>query len=158
MNDKKKVCLAYVAILVVGAVLLQYSLVNIFEFEKLEFTAKDISYVELFSEGLDISTEIHDKADIDKLIQSINNSEKVAFDIKLCGSSVPPYGIRFYFYDENTEEFLFVPKTYNHELRIATMNRNRSFFKGDLYYVFWDLIAENNLDSDIQNLYQSSIN
>ena len=155
---KKSKLVKLIVIFSMMILLFLYQFKDIFVFDKLQFTAGDVYYVELFSEGLDIFTRIDDKADIDKLIQSINNSEKVAFDIKLCGSSVPPYGIRFYFYDENAEDFLFVPKSYNHEMRVATMTRKTSFFKGDLYYVFWDLIAENNQDPNVQNLYRSSIN
>ncbi len=157
MKKKTRNIISVLIALLLIPVILYYC---IFGFEHLDFTAADVDYMELYSEGLEISTAITAREDIDQLINSVNNCRKKAFDFRLIGSSVPPYGIRFYLSDGNTEEFRFIPKKCNHETRTAVMDEmgHFGFFEGDLYYIFWDLVAKNNADPHVQEMYHYSTN
>ena len=130
-------------------------------FDKLDFSAEEVKYMELYSEGMDIKTAISDYEDIERLIDSINSSRSAGIRPALWGSSVPPYGILFYFKDGRMEEFRFIPKEYDRDAGTAVMDRmsernggiGKGMFRGDLFYVFWDLVAENNSREDVQEFY-----
>lgn len=120
-------------------------------YEGVSYGKEEVSYVELMINGTFDNTIINEKNDIEMLLDSINSSKPAFPTIGLPSGGFTMYCIRLYFQDNSYEDFEFIScgnKYTNYTSKTSKMvkvpERIGGTFKGDLEFIFFEMIKKNN--------------